>query len=108
MLSNAAKFSTKGTSIEISVFDRDGIARVDVADTGPGIPEEFKDRIFDRFSQADTGDKRTVKGTGLGLSISRAIIERHEGSIDFDSRTGQGTTFHFELPIVIPAEMAII
>lgn len=108
LLSNAAKFSTKGTSIEISVFDRDGIARVDVADTGPGIPEEFKDRIFDRFSQADTGDKRTVKGTGLGLSISRAIIERHEGSIDFDSRTGQGTTFHFELPIVIPAEMAII
>lgn len=99
LLSNAAKFSDQDTEVIISVEPEGKRARVEVSDTGPGIDEKFKERIFDRFSQADTGDTRAVKGTGLGLSISRAIIERHDGTIDFESRKGVGTTFRFELPL---------
>jgi CheY-like chemotaxis protein len=72
--------------------------RVEVRDRGPGIPEEFRKRIFQKFSQADSSDTRQKGGTGLGLNISRAIIERLGGSIGFDTRTGEGTTFYFELP----------
>ena len=104
LLSNAAKFSAKGSDVHVSVHNRDGQARVEVSDTGIGISEKFKDTIFDRFSQADTGDKRAVKGTGLGLSISRAIIECHDGNIDFDSCVGEATTFHFTLPIVVSTD----
>jgi signal transduction histidine kinase len=70
--------------------------RVSVTDRGPGIPAEFRDRIFQKFSQADTSNSRNKSGTGLGLSISKAIVERLGGSIGFD--TGEGTTFYFELP----------
>ncbi len=64
--------------------------RVEVRDRGPGIPEEFRKRIFQKFSQADSSDTRQKGGTGLGLNISRAIIERLGGSIGFDTRTGDG------------------
>jgi signal transduction histidine kinase len=73
--------------------------RVEVRDRGPGIPEEFRKRIFQKFSQADSSDTRQKGGTGLGLNISRAIVERLGGSIGFDtSQTGEGTVFYFELP----------
>jgi CheY-like chemotaxis protein len=72
--------------------------RVEVSDRGPGIPEEFHKRIFQKFSQADSSDTRQKGGTGLGLNISRAIIERLGGSIGFDTEPGVGTTFFFELP----------
>ena len=100
LLSNAAKFSSEGATVTVSVKRRNGIACVEVSDTGPGIPEDFRARIFDRFSQADAADDSAVQGTGLGLSISKAIIEQHDGKIDFDSRLGEGTTFFFELPTV--------
>ena len=72
--------------------------RVEVRDKGPGIPEEFRSRIFQKFSQADSSDTRQKGGTGLGLSISRAIVERLGGSIGFESERGLGTTFFLELP----------
>lgn len=97
LLSNAAKFSSPGDTVNISVADQVETARVEVSDTGPGIPEDFRERIFDRFSQVDSSDKRAVNGTGLGLNISKAIIERHGGTIDFEAVLGEGTTFFFEL-----------
>ena len=99
-LSNAAKFSPRGSQVGIQVHMRDGLVRVTVIDHGPGIPAEFKDRIFQKFSQADSSDTRTKGGTGLGLAISKELIERMGGMIGFESEEGQGARFHFELPVV--------
>ncbi|WP_395054619.1 PAS domain S-box protein [Polaromonas sp.] len=98
LLSNAMKFSPPGSPVEVHVT-RGGIGvRVEVRDRGPGIPEEFQKRIFQKFSQADSSDARQKGGTGLGLNISRAIVERMEGIIGFHTQTDVGTTFFFELP----------
>ena len=99
LLSNAAKFSPQGGTVEISVERLDGTARIAVADRGPGIAEEFRPRLFERFSQGDSSDTRAKGGTGLGLNITRAIVERHGGQITFDTETGVGTTFRVDLPL---------
>lgn len=99
LLSNALKFSPAGGSVDVHVRRAGLGARVEVRDHGPGIPEEFRTRIFQKFSQADASDTRQKSGTGLGLNISRALVERMGGSIGFDTRLGEGTTFFFELPL---------
>ncbi|NQV85230.1 MAG: PAS domain S-box protein [Rhodospirillales bacterium] len=96
--SNAAKFSPEGETIEVSLGRGEEGFRVNVADHGPGVPDEFRDQVFDRFTQADSTDTRQKGGTGLGLNISRAIIEKHGGFIDFESVPDNGATFYFDLP----------
>ncbi len=98
LLSNAAKVSPPGSPVEISVSRYNGSARVSVTDHGPGIPEEFRDRIFQKFTQAESIFERETKGTGLGLSIAKAIVEEHGGKIGFETELDVGTTFYFELP----------
>lgn len=98
LLSNAAKFSPQGGRVDISVARHEELIRVAIADHGPGIPEAFRTRIFQKFAQADSSATRQKGGTGLGLSISKAIIERHGGKIGFTSREQGGATFFFELP----------
>jgi PAS domain S-box-containing protein len=105
LLSNAAKFSPRGSPVELGIERAGGTVRAWVRDHGPGIPAEFQNRIFQKFAQADSSDTRQQAGTGLGLSICRAIVERHGGSIDFVTGPA-GTTFRFELPDVVPAEPA--
>ncbi len=97
LLSNAAKYSPAGGKITIAAKPLDGAVRISVSDEGPGIPEEFRPRIFGRFAQADG---RKKGGTGLGLNIAKAIVEAHKGTIGFDTTDGQGTTFYFDLPTV--------
>lgn len=98
LLSNAAKFSARGSDVTISLSATDEGFRVAIADKGPGIPEKFRDRIFGKFSQADSSDTRQKGGTGLGLNISKAIVERHGGTIGFDTGIDEGATFFFDLP----------
>ncbi|HQS31998.1 PAS domain S-box protein [Polaromonas sp.] len=98
LLSNAVKFSPSGGSVEIEVMRVARSIRVEVKDHGPGIPEEFRSRIFQKFSQADSSDTRKMGGTGLGLNISRSLIEQMNGAISFTSDVGLGTSFYFELP----------
>ncbi|GEM_PF-568228 len=100
LMSNAAKFSTKGQAVVVSVETIDGVARVSVKDTGSGIPKESQATIFDRFTQADSSDQRKKGGTGLGLNIVKQMIKAHGGKIDFVSQEGKGTTFFFELDLL--------
>jgi signal transduction histidine kinase len=77
----------------VSVDIEADTARVSVSDMGPGIPEAFRERIFQKFSQAESSSTRTAQGAGLGLSVSRQLVEAIGGSISFDSVVGNGTTF---------------
>jgi PAS domain S-box-containing protein len=107
LLSNAAKFSPKGAQIEISVSSIETGYRVAVKDYGPGVPKEFRKEIFEKFSQADASTTRQKGGTGLGLSISKALVEKHGGTMGFDSKEGQGATFYFDLPRYLETELPI-
>ena len=108
LLSNAAKFTRPGTTIDITVLPiKDETVCVSVRDYGEGIPEEFQDKVFIKFSQADSADNRKIGGTGLGLSISKSIVERMDGKLSFESTTGEGAAFLIMLPIVNVAEDSI-
>lgn len=97
LVSNACKFSPRGETVRVRVRRAAGRARVEVEDRGPGIPEEFRGRIFQKFAQAQGGDAADKKGTGLGLAISKSLIEHMGGTIGFASAAGEGSTFHVEL-----------
>ncbi|GMR19795.1 MAG: hypothetical protein BMS9Abin36_0390 [Gammaproteobacteria bacterium] len=99
LISNACKFTNNNSMIEIASVLLGNSVRISVTDHGEGIPAEFHSKIFDRFTQYDTSDTRKLSGTGLGLSISKAIIEKHNGYIDFTTELGKGTTFFFEIPV---------
>ena len=98
LLSNAIKFSPRGEAVTLRLSRHAGRLRVQVEDRGPGVPDDFRARIFQKFAQADGSDTRKRGGTGLGLSIARALVERLGGTLDFTSAPGAGTTFAFELP----------
>jgi PAS domain S-box-containing protein len=99
LLSNAAKFSPTGAAVDVHMRQAEGTVRVEVSDRGPGIPEDFRDRMFTRFAQADSTATRQKGGTGLGLAISKRLVELMEGHIGFVDRDGGGSTFYFELPL---------
>jgi len=101
-LSNAVKFTPEGGEIRLHSSLRGTKVRISVTDQGPGIPEAFRSRVFEKFAQADASDSRQKSGTGLGLAITKELIERMGGTVGFDCVSGQGTTFWCELPIQIP------
>lgn len=102
LISNAVKFSPEGQVVRLSVSGRRRMHRISVVDRGPGIPEEFRERIFGKFAQADTSDTRQKGGTGLGLAIVREIVIRMGGQVSFDTTIGEGTVFHIDLPAAEP------
>ncbi len=102
LISNASKFGGPGTRVEVSVEHTRDRFVIGVRDYGPGIPADFRSRIFDRFAQADSSSTRSKGGTGLGLNISKAIVERMRGTIGFESAHGGGTRFYVELPYLPP------
>lgn len=100
LLSNAAKYSPADIPVEIFTEVDNGILRVNIRDHGLGIPKDFQEKLFKKFTQSNSGDTRDVVGTGLGLSISKMIIEKLGGNIGFKTIEGKETTFYFELPII--------
>ncbi len=98
LLSNALKFSPRGERVTLRLEREGARLRVSVEDRGPGIPESFRSRIFQKFAQADGSDSRRKGGSGLGLSISRALVEQMGGTLDFVPGQPQGTVFRVELP----------
>lgn len=99
LISNAVKYSPDGGTVDVVLMNTASSIRVSVRDSGAGIPQAFRSRIFQPFAQADSSDTRQKGGTGLGLSITKAIVERHGGTIDFSSEEGRGTEFFFEIPL---------
>jgi PAS domain S-box-containing protein len=101
LLSNAAKFTTKG-DIWLRVAADNGMLRFEVEDTGVGIPKEQQAAIFEEFVQADSATTRRFGGTGLGLAISRRFCQMMEGSLTVDSEPGRGSVFTMILPVSVP------
>lgn len=100
LLSNAAKYSPRNGHVDIVLQVIEGWLRVSVRDYGAGIPEEFRARIFQKFSQADATNSRQKGGTGLGLAISKELVERMSGRIGFESELERGSCFFAEFPLV--------
>jgi signal transduction histidine kinase/CHASE3 domain sensor protein len=100
LVSNAIKFTPSGGSVEVSTGSVNGLATLQVRDTGPGMSEEDTARLFERFFRTRSASEQHVPGTGLGLAISQAIANAHGGRITVSSREGEGTTFTVELPTV--------
>ena len=103
LLGNGVKFTAKGhVAVDVDfepAGDARGTLRIAVEDTGIGIPAERMDRLFESFSQVDASTTRKHGGTGLGLAISRMLVERMGGTIEVESRLGQGATFSFGIPL---------
>jgi PAS domain S-box-containing protein len=106
LLSNAAKFSPRDSDVVVSITVQDECVRVCVRDHGPGIPDDYKSRIFDKFAQVDATDARQKGGTGLGLSIVKQIMTRLGGEVDFEPAPGGGTIFYLNLPRWDPGLLA--
>ena len=97
LLSNAVKFSPPDSTVILRLSQQNDMVLVEVIDQGQGIPDQFKPRIFEKFSQADASDSRSKEGTGLGLTICKRIIESHGGQIGFISTEHVGTQFWIRL-----------
>src|SRR5262249_55532301 len=97
LLSNAVKFTPDGGDVFVAVTSSGDTTRLEVRDTGVGIPDDEAARLFERFYRASTA--RNIQGPVLGLSISKSIVEAHGGTISFQSSVGVGTTFTVALPL---------
>jgi signal transduction histidine kinase len=104
LVGNAIKFTDKG-EVAIGASVSDGSYTLSVHDTGPGIAEADRSKIFEEFQQADSSATKKKGGTGLGLSISKRIVEMHGGRIWVDSTVGQGSTFSFTVPLNVEQQV---
>ncbi|HEX6159606.1 MAG TPA: ATP-binding protein [Thermoanaerobaculia bacterium] len=100
LISNAIKFTSHGGSVTIALEARDGVAHLQVRDTGKGISADFLPYVWERFRQADSSTSREYGGLGLGLSVVRHLVELHGGTVAaFSEGEGKGSTFTVELPL---------
>lgn len=98
LLDNAIKYTESGGNIEIRIREQAGTVRLDVCDTGIGIPNEDLSRIFERFYRVDKARSENTGGTGLGLALARQLVERQGGKITVKSELGKGSVFTVYLP----------
>jgi signal transduction histidine kinase len=99
LVSNAIKFTPSGGRVSVRLSPGENLICLEVSDTGIGITEQERERLFERFFRSQNVLERQIQGTGLGLYISKAIVEAHGGRIGVDSTEGEGTTFAVELPV---------
>lgn len=103
LLSNAVKFTQEGT-VSLTVKQAGEVIKFAVTDTGIGIPDDEKAKLFQAFERTSRAKELGIEGTGLGLPITRFFVQQHGGTIDVDTTMGKGTTFRFTLPITQPAK----
>ena len=100
LITNAAKFALYGSQIKVCLSHQNQLVRIAVTNRGKGVPDNFKSKIFEKFSQADVSTTRSDGGTGLGLAISKKIIEQLGSTLEFISIPNEETTFYFDLPVI--------
>ena len=98
LIRNAVNHTTASGSVSLTASARGDRIEFAVSDTGPGIPPEQLEQVFERFHRTDDSRQRDRGGSGLGLPIARALVEAHGGRIWAESRPGEGATIRFELP----------
>ena len=99
LLENAVRYNRDGGTVTVCLARANGRVSLEVADTGEGIPEHDRDRVFERFYRVDKARSRAAGGTGLGLALVRHATERHGGTVTLHSTVGKGSTFRVELPL---------
>jgi PAS domain S-box-containing protein len=99
LVSNAIKFTTEGGAVDVRLSSTADEALIEVADNGIGIAPEEQELLFDRFFRSSEATERAIPGTGLGLTIVKAIVERHDGTVEVESASGRGTTMRVRLPV---------
>lgn len=107
LLSNAFKFTPEGGRIRCILRSRDEKAMFIVEDTGPGIPEDLREAVFERFQQVDGGPAREAGGTGIGLAIVKEFVALHRGSIHLESGQDGGTKIELTVPLSAPQGTAV-
>lgn len=98
LLDNAVKFTDEGTRVDVRVHRDGGAIILEIADAGPGIPPEDRERVFERFYRVDSGRSRDVGGTGLGLAIVKHLVQGLGGDVRVDSGPQRGSVFRMRLP----------
>jgi signal transduction histidine kinase len=99
LVGNAIKFTPEAGQVWVRAEREDGLVRVEVGDTGPGIAVEEQERIFLEFQQVESTAKGKPEGTGLGLALAKKFVEMHGGRIWVTSELGKGSKFTFTLPV---------
>jgi PAS domain S-box-containing protein len=99
LLANAIRYSPSGSAVKVILELTPSVVRVNVFDQGPGVSAEFEPRLFEKFSQADSSDRRQVAGTGLGLAICKELIKAMNGDIGYKRALAGGACFYFTLPL---------
>lgn len=99
LLDNAIKYTPEGGSVTVRASRKDDVVRIDISDTGIGIPDKDLPRIFERFYRVDKARSRELGGTGLGLSIVKHIVQAHSGQVWVESTPGHGSIFSFTIPV---------
>ncbi|MCC6614566.1 MAG: PAS domain S-box protein [Anaerolineae bacterium] len=101
LIHNAIKYTPEKGSVRVTLATAGNQLTLDVTDTGYGIPEQLQERLFQPFFRAKTAQTRNIDGTGLGLHLVKNIIDRHSGKMHFRSKLGEGSTFGFEMPLIV-------
>ena len=102
LVSNALKFTPAGGRVEVRLSAAEGVALIEVEDTGLGLAENEQEQLFERFFRSSRASESAIPGTGLGLAIAKTIVERHGGRIELESTVDVGTTVRVELPLSLP------
>ena len=100
LVGNAVKFTPEGGRVAVTLLAGAGVRRLEVSDTGIGIPLQEQERLFSRFFRSSLAQEQAIPGSGLGLSIAHAIVEKHGGEMSVESEPGQGTAFRVRLPLL--------
>ncbi|MCF8528784.1 MAG: HAMP domain-containing histidine kinase [Aquiluna sp.] len=104
LVANASRFAPSDSTVTVALEAEAELARIKVIDHGEGVPEMFKDKVFDRFYRADTSRNRETGGSGLGLAIAKSIVTAHNGTVFVERTPGGGATFVVELPLTQPVK----
>lgn len=101
IISNAIKYSPVEGTVTVTAFEKDKMCHISISDEGPGVPEEYKDAIFDRFKQVQGETHKRANSSGLGLCICKTLVGAHGGQIGVFNNPAAGSTFWFEIPLEV-------